>query len=233
MIEMEVTRQWHETFPGAHIGVLLMGNADNSKGSVILDQEKKSLETRLHQKFAGFSRNDFSNIEVIKAYREYYKKFKKTYHVQLQIESIVQKHIALPHVSPLVDAGFMAEMDTLVLTAGHDADLLISPVRIDVTKADDAFIQMNGKSTRLKKGDMMMADHQGVVCTIIYGQDRRTPISEMTRRALYVVYAPNGVPLEKVRQQLDLIQKYVINAAPKAAVEMQKIYCADGCPQGL
>jgi hypothetical protein len=35
MIEMEVTRQWHEIFPGAHIGVLLMGNADNSKGRKI------------------------------------------------------------------------------------------------------------------------------------------------------------------------------------------------------
>ncbi len=57
----------------------------------------------------------------------------------------------------------------------------------------------------LKPGDMMMRDGQGVGCTIIYGQDNRTPISKNTRRALYVAYAPVGVPKTAVRQQLDLI----------------------------
>ncbi|MFA5903588.1 MAG: phenylalanine--tRNA ligase beta subunit-related protein [Desulfobacula sp.] len=225
-MQIQVTQEWYKAFPGAHIGVLLMGNVDNSKGSALLDQEKKSIETRLHQKFAGFSRNEFSNIDVISAYRNYYKRFKKSYHVQLQIESIVLKNMALPNVSPLVDANFMAEMDTLVLTAGHDADLLIHPVRIDVTKEDDSFIQMSGKATQLKPGDMMMADNKGVVCTIIYGQDQRTPISFSTRRALYVAYAPVGVAKEKVREQLDLIIKYVIAAAPKAVVEIKEIHGA-------
>jgi len=225
-MEIQVSQEWHRTFPGAHIGVLLMGNVDNSKGSALLDREKKSLETRLHQKFAGFSRNEFSSIDVIRAYRNYYKRFKKSYHVQLQIESIVLKNMALPNVSPLVDANFMAEMDTLVLTAGHDADLLVHPVRIDVTKEDDAFVQMNGKTTQLKPGDMMMADNKGVVCTIIYGQDQRTPISHATRRALYVAYAPAGVAKEKVQEQLDLIRKYVILAAPEAIVEIKEIYGA-------
>lgn len=111
-----------------------------------------------------------------------------------------RKKRALPNVSPLVDANFMAEMDTLVLTAGHDADLLSNPVRIDVTKEDDAFVQINGKTTQLKPDDMMMADGKGIVCTIIYGQDQRTPISPATRRALYVAYAPAGVAKEKVRE---------------------------------
>ena len=225
-MEIQVSQEWYTTFPGAHIGVLLMGNVDNSKGSALLDQEKNSLETRLHQKFAGFSRNEFSNINVISAYRNYYKKFKKSYHVQLQIESIVLKHMALPNVSPLVNANFMAEMDTLVLTAGHDADLLIHPVRIDVTKEDDAFVQMNGKPTQPKPGDMMMSDNLGIVCTIIYGQDQRTPISHATRRALYVAYAPFGVAKEKVEEQLDLIKKYVILVEPKAIVEIKEIYDA-------
>jgi len=225
-VEIQVSQEWYKTFPGAHIGVLLMGNVDNSKRSDLLDQEKKSLETRLHQKFAGFSRNEFSAIEVISAYRNYYKRFKKSYHVQLQIESIVLKNMALPSVSPLVDSNFMAEMDTLVLTAGHDADLLIHPVRIDVTKEDDTFVQMSGKTTQLKPGDMMMADNKGIVCTIIYGQDQRTPISHATRRALYVAYAPAGVAKEKVEEQLDLIRKYVILAAPEAIVEIKEIYGA-------
>lgn len=63
-------------------------------------------------------------LEVLKAYRAFYKAFGQTYHVQLQLESVVHKGKSLPSVSLLVDANFMAELKTLVLTTGHDADRL-------------------------------------------------------------------------------------------------------------
>lgn len=227
MIDIKASRQWHSHFPGGHVGVLLVGNADNSKKSVVLNREKKVIESYLREQYSGFGRKDFSSLSVIQAYRRYYKRFKKSYHVQLQIESIVLKDRSLPNVSVLVDANFMAEMKTMVLTAGHDADLLAHPVRIDVTKKDDAFVRMNGKEKVLKPGDMMMTDGKGIVCTIIYGQDQRTAISKKTRRALYVAYAPDDVSKQKVHEQLDLIQKYVTCALPESKVELRQIFSAD------
>jgi len=92
----------------------------------------------------------------------------------------------LPSVTPLVDANFIAEIDTLLLSAGHDVDLLEGGVTIDVTDGTESFTQMSGKSRTLKADDMMMSDERDIVCTILYGQDQRTPISSKTTRALYV-----------------------------------------------
>ena len=206
--------------------MVLLGNVDNTRRETPLDQRKQEVEATLREKYSQFSRADLLELEVLKAYRNYYRQFNKTYHVQLQLESVVHKDKSLPHISPLVDANFAAELNTLILTAGHDADLLRNPVRIDVTQAGNEFTQMNGVLKSLKPGDMMMFDADGIVCTIIYGQDQRTPISPKTRRALYVAYAPAGVPATAVREQLDSIRDNVLLFAPEAETELFQIYTA-------
>ncbi len=208
------------------MGVVLLGNVDNTKRETPLDQKKQEVEATLREKYSKFSRADLLELEVLKAYRNYYRHFNKTYHVQLQLESVVHKGKPLPNVSPLVDANFTAELNTLILTAGHDADLLRNFVRIDVTQAGDEFTQMNGVLKFLKPGDMMMSDADGIVCTIIYGQDQRTPISLKTRRALYVAYAPPGVPATAVSEQLDSIHDNVLLFAPEAETELFQVYTA-------
>ena len=226
MFQIEVADRWHDTFPGGYVGVLIIGNVDNARRPTPLDQRKKEIESRLRTKFAAFSRRDLLELEVLKAYRNYYKQVNKTYHVQLQLESVVHKGKSLPNVSPLVDANFAAELETLILTSGHDADLLEAPITLDATQGGETFIQMNGSVQSLKPKDMMMSDGKGVVCTIIYGQDQRTPISLNTRRALYVAYAPSEVPVAVVQQQLDSIRENVRCFAPAAEVEMLELYAA-------
>jgi DNA/RNA-binding domain of Phe-tRNA-synthetase-like protein len=226
MFPILVTDRWRETFAGGHVGVLLLGNVDNSQRPTPLDPRKHEIEARLREKFAGFARADLLALEVLQEYRAYYKRFDKTYHVQLQLESIVHKGKSLPSVSPLVDANFAAEVETLVLTAGHDADLLTAPLTIDATQGGEAFLQMSGARQVLKPNDMMMADGKGIICTILYGQDHRTAISPDTRRALYVAYAPAGIAMSLVQHQLDAIRQNVLLFAPQAAVELVQIYSA-------
>ena len=204
--------------------MLLVGNIDNSGRDDPLKEQKRSLEVGLRERFKEFSRAELLGLEVLKAYQNYYKKFDQTYHFQLQLESVVHKAKQLPTVSPLVDANFIAELETLVLTAGHDADLLAAPVSIDATLGGEALIQMNGSRKLLKPKDMMMSDGQGVVCTILYGQDKRTAISALTRRALYVAYAPSGVPVQTVQWQLDSILEHILVFSPRAEVEQSTIY---------
>lgn len=206
--------------------MVLLGNVDNTRCETPLDQRKQEVEATLREKYSKFSRAELLELEVLKAYQKYYRKFNKTYHLQLQLESVILKGKPLPNISPLVDANFAAELKTMILTAGHDADLLQNFVRIDVTQAGDEFTQMNGVLKSLKPGDMMMSDADGIVCTIIYGQDQRTPISPKTRRAFYVAYAPPGVPATAVSDQLDSIWDNVLLFAPEAEIELFQIYTA-------
>jgi len=113
MIDIAVSNQWGQTFPGAHIGILLMGNVDNRKRSTPLDEQKKDLVSSLRSKYEGYSRADLLETKVLRAYKAYYRNFGKTYHIQLQLESILHKGKSLPNVSPLVDANFAAERGRL------------------------------------------------------------------------------------------------------------------------
>jgi len=160
------------------------------------------------------------------AYVRYFKRFGKTYHVQLQVESIVSKGKSLPNVTPLVDANFVAEVETLVLTAGHDAAKLQGAVSIDVSRDGDQMTQMNGALKPLAAADMIMRDANGVCCSILYGQDDRSPISSATSHVLYVAYAPAGVPAEVVDGQLRQIEENVRLFSPKVSIEQHRLLSA-------
>ena len=209
MLTITAAPEWKSVYPGAQIGILEIAGVDNTLRSELLEAEKRALEARLQAHYTGFSRRDFLALPVMTAYERYYKRFDKTYHVLLQLESVVLKGKNLPEVSPLVDANFAAELDTLVLTASHDVALFQPPLLIDISHLGDEFIRMNGIPKQLPPGDMVMRDNQGVICTILYGQDNLSPITASTTHALYVAYAPPGVGVENVQAQLDAIEKNI------------------------
>ena len=70
---------------------MLLGNVANSRRAKPLDQWKQKVESSLRVKYSGISRDDLLELEVLKAYRNYYRQFNKIYHVQLQLESLVHK----------------------------------------------------------------------------------------------------------------------------------------------
>jgi len=226
MFEVQVTDRWRSSFPGGHVGILLMEGIDNTRSFPTLDAHKRDLEERIRKKFKGYRRSDLIALEILGAYREYYKRFNKTYHVLLQLESVLNKGKSLPSVSPLVDANFAAELDTMILTAGHDADLLKLPVIIDSSDGTEIFVQMNGTEKKLKSGDMVMRDMLGVVCSVIYGQDRRTPISSATSNSLFVAYGPPGIGGDIVDDHLERIEQNVRLFAPDGTVGYREVLSA-------
>jgi DNA/RNA-binding domain of Phe-tRNA-synthetase-like protein len=228
MLTISVTNEWRTTHPGATIGVLELSGVDNGRASDRLTSRKREIEARLREQYQGFARPQFLALPVMAEYDRYYTRFNKTYHVQLQLESIVLKGKRLPDVSPAVDANFMAEVETLVLTAGHDVDKLRGPIVIDVSREGDEMTQMNGAARAIRAGDMIMRDAGGISCSIIYGQDARSPISPATSRVLYVAYGPPGVAADVVERQLDGIEHHLRLVSPGLAVEQRRRLTADG-----
>jgi len=226
MLTITATDAWKESHPQGIIGLLEISGVDNSVSALSLEEEKRTIEQRLREEYADFSRNEFLELPVISAYHRYYRKFGYTYHVLLQLESVVFKGKSLPSVSPLVDANFAAELETLILTAGHDIVQLQVPVTIDVAREGDEITQMNGKRKDVPVGDMLMRDAGDIACTILRGQDNRSPISKNTTNVLYVAYAPDGVIEEQVQAQLDMMEKYVRMFAPDCRVEQNTLICA-------
>jgi DNA/RNA-binding domain of Phe-tRNA-synthetase-like protein len=226
MLEIHATQDWRNAHPGAAIGLLELSGVMNDQPCPALNERKRQVEARLRQRYQGFTRVEFLALPVMAAYDRYYTRFDKTYHVQLQLESLVLKGKNLPDVSPLMDANFTAEVETLALTAGHDVDRLHPSVTIDVSRPGDKMTQMNGTTREVRAGDMVMRDAGGISCTILYGQDNRSPITATTRHVLYVTYAPPGVAGEVVAAQLANILDNVRLFAPLTVVQQQRVILA-------
>jgi DNA/RNA-binding domain of Phe-tRNA-synthetase-like protein len=196
----------------------------NPKHHTELNKQKAELETALRARLAGSGRAALKALPSIQAYNNFYKKFGKTYHVQLQLESIVLKEKSIPNVATLVEAMFMAELKNQILTAGHDLDALRQPLRAGVAQGGETYTGINGKSQTLKANDMMISDAEGVISSILYGPDRRTRISPSTKQVLFTVYAPPGINKQMVLTHLKDIQSYVQVVAPEAETTHLEIY---------
>jgi DNA/RNA-binding domain of Phe-tRNA-synthetase-like protein len=220
----EVTTSWRSAFPGAYAGVLVMKDITNPAQHPDLEKRKGELEAELRSQFSGQDRAALSSHPVLQAYNNHYKRFKKSYHVQLQLESIAWKGRSIPTVSALVETMFMAEMKNLLLTAGHDLDIVQKPLTLDVSKGTESYTLMRGEEQILKPGDMMISDRAGVISDVIYGPDRRTQITADTRNAVFTTYAPQGIEEQAVERHLQDIRNYILIFAPQAQVELLKVY---------
>ena len=221
---LNVTPSWKSSFPNAHAGILVIRNASNPTHHAELEKRKAELEESLRAQFAGQDRAAIANHPVFKIYGEYYKRFKKTYHVQLQLESIVLKGKSIPSVASLVECMFMAEVKNMLLTAGHDLDKLHLPLTLDVTQGTESYTLMRGTEQTVKAGDMTISDQASIISNIIYGPDQRTQISESTRNMVFTVYAPAGIDEQLIMRHLEDIRDYVLIVAPQVEVELLKIY---------
>ena len=99
---------------------------------------------------------------------------------------------------------------------------------MDVSRQGDQMAQMNGTTRTIRAGDMVMRDAGGICCSILYGQDNRSPISPETPHVLYVAYAPAGAPAEGVEAQLQRIEENIRLFSPGASLERRCLLKATG-----
>jgi DNA/RNA-binding domain of Phe-tRNA-synthetase-like protein len=217
-----ISDSFHQVYPHASVGILILENVSNPKSCPPLDEQKVALESSLRETYSD--KAALRSLPTLQAYGAYYKRFKKSYHVLAQLESVIFNGRSLPNTAALVEAMFMAELKNMLLTAGHDLDSLQMPVRIDCAQEGLQYIAMNGSEQTLKAEDMYMADGQGIISSVIYGPDGRTRIGRETQRALFVVYAPAGIQAGQIETHFSDIQTYVKLFAPEMRTVQQEIF---------
>lgn len=219
----DITDRCRSMYPAAHAGLLVVRHAANPPRHAGLEQRKLNLEDDLRRRYAGQDRSTLLSNPLLQAYDLYYKQFKKTYHVQLQLESILFKGKSIPSVAALVEAMFMAEINGLLLTAGHDLATLQLPLVLDVATGAETYTLLRGEPQVLKEGDMFIRDRAGVISSIVYGPDQRTQITPSTADAAFTIYAPPGLQPDDVHRQLEAISENVLLIAPEARIERLEV----------
>jgi DNA/RNA-binding domain of Phe-tRNA-synthetase-like protein len=215
---LRVSDRWRDAYPGAAVGLLVMDKVANPSAHPELERRKSALEARLRERYGSLTRAELLARPTLGPYAAYYGRFKKTYHVQLQLESVAHKGKALPRGAALVEAMFMAELENQLLTAGHDATAVAAPIHVEVATEGESYVTLNGRTQALTPGDMLMRDARGVISSVLHGPDQRTKIRSETTQAMFAVYAPAGVGTARVDHHLRAIAANVHLIAPFAVL---------------
>jgi DNA/RNA-binding domain of Phe-tRNA-synthetase-like protein len=221
-----ISEQWRKTHPGAVAGILTMRGLANPARHPALEERRLLVEVGLRERFGRLDRTQLVATPPLGAYAAYFKRFKKTYPVQLQLESVVFKGRPIPSFSALVTAMFMAELENGLLTAGHDWDSLDLPLVLGVAEGTERFTSITGEEKILKAAAMYMSDGAGIISAVVYGPDQRSRIMPSTRNAVFVVYAPPGIDPTTVADHLGNIRDYALLLAPGATIERLDVHQA-------
>jgi DNA/RNA-binding domain of Phe-tRNA-synthetase-like protein len=226
-VNLEISKTWKSTYPGATAGILHVRNVISLSAAPELEKRRLALEEDLRARYASQDKSVLAALPAIQAYRNYYKRFDKTYHVLLQLESVVYKGKSIPQTTPLVEAMFLAELQDLLLTAGHDAGALQPPIGLSIAGGSERYTLLRGEEQQLKQEDMFIQDAAGVISSVIYGPDQRTRITPQTSDVLYTTYGAPGISAQSMRAHLETLRSNVLSFCPQAQVETLEVFSAE------
>jgi DNA/RNA-binding domain of Phe-tRNA-synthetase-like protein len=133
----------------------------------------------------------------------------------------------------LVEAMFTAELDSLVLTSGHDLDTLQGPLRVDASRDGDAYTKLSGKPQTLRPGDMVVRDAAGIIACVVHGPDHRTRLRPETTATLFGAWCPVDLTAAVVRAHLATLARLIRLEWPDASVDPVRVWTtADEAPAG-
>ncbi|HDD55251.1 MAG TPA: hypothetical protein ENG59_03305 [Chloroflexi bacterium] len=212
-----------EKMPEVCIGLLAVREAGNCPDHPALREARQGLEVELRARFKDLDRKGLRALAVFSAYDSFYHSFRKTYHVQLQLESVLFKGKPIIAPSALVGAMFMAELQTGLLTAAHDLIALELPLMADIASGEESYQRLDGTHQELKAGDLYIRDRQGILSSVIYGPDHRTRIKPGTNQAVYTTYGPPGISRKQVLEELEILEGYLRLFAPQLEREILEV----------
>ena len=221
-MQLSIDERVGAAHPGAAFGLLALAEAANPAREGRLEARRGEVEAELRERFGRLSRTELKAAAPLDAYCAWYGRFGRTYHVLLQLESIL-KGRTVPAGAALVEAMFLSELRHLLLTAGHDRRELRPPLRLAPAEGTERYVALGGAERGTQAGDLLLADGLGVVSSILGGPDQRTRLREDTREPLFFVYAPPGIGAGPLRLHLEEIERNVRLFAPAARREALEI----------
>ena len=156
-------------------------------------------------------------------YFRYFRKFKKTYPVMMQFESVLLKGREFPRWNAVTAVPFLAELETHVLCGTHDVDCLMGPVELYQAEAREPFAGLRGDEVHTYPGDVTGRDAGGIIFSMIAGADERTCAREESRHVFYPVFGVPGQAPDALRSAQTRMAEYAALLAKDAQIACEWI----------
>jgi DNA/RNA-binding domain of Phe-tRNA-synthetase-like protein len=185
-----IEEDFWELFPKAKIGVVVFKGIDNTVKNVkqyeelILKNQKEALKY--------LSNDNFSSNEVIKVWRDAFKKFKTKKGARSSIEALmkrVDKGNSIGTINPLVDIYNSISLKYALPCGGEDIDTFAGDLRLTKAEGEENFITLGSeKSAPPYEGEIIYKDDKGAVCRCWNWREAvRTMLTEDTKNAFLCI----------------------------------------------
>lgn len=185
-----VENSFWELFPQANIGVIVFKGIDNS----IKDEEqfKEMLLNAEKQALKHLPKDDFSNNEVIKIWREAFQKFKTKKGARSSVEALLKRVHKGDHIgtiNPLVDIYNSISLKYALPCGGEDIDTFVGNIRLTKANGDEPFITLGSEeSAPPNKDEIVYKDDAGAICRCWnWRESVRTMLTEKTTNAFLCI----------------------------------------------
>ena len=179
-----------ELFPNAKIGIITCNGIDNTikdenQYQDMLSQVEKEALTHLPNE-------EFSSNEVIKVWRDAFKKFKTKKGARSSIEALLKRVSTgkgLGTINPLVDIYNSISLKYTMPCGGEDMDKFIGDIRLSKATGDESFITLGSdKSEPPYEGEIVYKDDEGAICRCWnWRESVRTMLTEDTKNAFLCI----------------------------------------------
>lgn len=216
-----------KVYPGINMGILIVRGI--SERADCKKEDEATFLKELKKKYEGFTRKELKEQSPVDAYAAYYKKFGQSYHLLAQLDSMLKGKKICDSKSPLLQSMFFNELESMLLTAGHDLNKLKPPLRLNLAAGNEAYQSISGRDVTAAAGDIILSDSARVFSSILKGPDYDTRITPDTSDVLFIIYAPPGIGAPKVRTALKKLEKRIREFAPDCKTEILQVLDAQTC----
>ncbi|MCC0639969.1 MULTISPECIES: B3/4 domain-containing protein [unclassified Clostridioides] len=212
MKKFVVEDEFWNLFPSSKIGVVICKDIDNSikdkeeYKEMILQGEKEALK---HLKDL-----ELSNNQVIKVWREAFKKFKTKKGARSSIEALLKRvhngnHIAT--INPLVDIYNSISLKYALPCGGEDIDKFMGDIRLTRAVGNEEFIPLGTEENSSPyEGEIVYKDNEGAICRCWNWREAvRTMLTENTNNAFLCIELVDESRFEEFENALNYLAKTV------------------------
>ncbi|MGU8237968.1 B3/B4 domain-containing protein [Clostridium perfringens] len=179
-----------ELFPNAKIGIITCNGIDNTIKDE--NQYKDMLSQGEKEALNHLPNEEFSSNEVIKVWRDAFKKFKTKKGARSSIEALLKRVSTgkgLGTINPLVDIYNSISLKYAMPCGGEDMDKFVGDIRLTKATGDESFITLGSdKSEPPYEGEIVYKDDEGAICRCWnWRESVRTMLTEDTKNAFLCI----------------------------------------------
>lgn len=198
-------------FPSSKIGVVICHDIDNSIGN---EEYKKMILQGEEEALKYLKNSEFSNNQVIKVWRDAFKKFKTKKGARSSIEALLKRvHNGnnIGTINPLVDIYNSISLKYALPCGGEDVDKFIGDIRLTRATGNEKFIPLGSdENVSPYEGEIVYKDDEGAICRCWNWREAvRTMLTESTNNAFLCIELVDESRFEEFENALNDLAKTV------------------------